>query len=1277
MKALYCYPQEQCLLVGRSVGSERSFRSMASSQLHHAQRVLIGKPFRSALLWLTLLFASVCFGQEGIAPSDLSAAGTATGMKAGTARTDGPELVVQNGHSEPVAVTAISPDGALLATGTGGESTVKQGEVKLWDLHTGRLLRTIALGPRNVRTLSFSSDATLLAIGAGPQSGVYSVETGEPQVRLGKVLTGYPVLLPASGAGAHQIAYVESEGLHVARADTGDDAFVIAASIESPAAIAVSPDGALVAVGQFGGSVQVFDLRQRRLAGTLKGEAASIHALAFRKDGEQLAVGGRDGRLELWSVSTLKRVATAPQLISYTVPISIYALQYTPDGRSLLGGTLNGVQVWDTGNTSLSPARTFAEQKDLLQGGANRIDAIALTPDGATVVLGGLAGIVQLWDRSSGRLLRDLSGRIAPLRQVCFVPSKGGEGAALPRAALLDDQGGLSLFDLTSARLGWSTTADPAEAGKRRVASRFGRALATTPDGTVLVAALGGRIVTYDTATGAVLGDLNRSVPVSNGGLGGVRMYERLTLSDAGKTVIALYTLALSSAEHLECFDRATGKTRWDVTLSNDGMLTDMVVRADGAQIAVVVCPPGEPGKAQITLRTATDGSVVSTLSNTQHCSGPLAWSPDGKRLAGGAFIIDSASARGTVSDYGVRIWDTVTGTAAQTLRMEKGAGEVRALTWIKGGAGILSGGKDGTIRLFQAQNGRLVTRIPTGAAYVVSLDVTPESNRVLVGYADGRAEDWNLVTGRRTILIATGPADYLLATDEGYYRATRGAREAVAFRRGRAAYPFDQFDLRYNRPDKILEALGSPDTRLADAFRAAYQKRLARMGVTPESLADPGALPTMIVDTSGLSPTTTAATLTLPVRAAANSAGVRVETLLDRILVSVNDVPVRFTASGDVKAGSEGLDLRARRTATYTGQITIPLGTAVGGRNRIDISVRDSRGVESLRQTIDIQRVATRGTGKTTPGPDLYVLAVGVSRYQDSQYSLQFADRDAVAVASLWKGGDTTTKSQVAQRYGKVHVLTLTNEQATRDAILTQGQRFLAPAGMDDIVVVFFAGHGLLDRKKDYFFATHNTDFANPATQGLAYDELEALLAGLEARQKLLLIDTCHAGEVDKESVVTAAPTGAGGTGASRSGNIAPGVRAIPIGVSGVAARKDGTGQRRGVAGDTATGPQVGLNDSFTLMQELFTDLRRSSGTVVISAAAGSEYAYERQGNGVFTASIMEALAGGKAPRDADGQVRVGSLRDYVTRRVRELTGGAQTPTARRENLAVDFPIY
>ncbi|MEO1654420.1 MAG: hypothetical protein AAFU64_12815, partial [Bacteroidota bacterium] len=105
----------------------------------------------------------------------------------------------------------------------------------------------------------------------------------------------------------------------------------------------------------------------------------------------------------------------------------------------------------------------------------------------------------------------------------------------------------------------------------------------------------------------------------------------------------------------------------------------------------------------------------------------------------------------------------------------------------------------------------------------------------------------------------------------------------------------------------------------------------------------------------------------------------------------------------------------------------------------------------------------------------------------------------------------------------------------------------------------------------------------------------------------------------------------------------------------------------------------QVGLKSSFEIMKEIFADLRKGTGSTVISSAGGLEYALEGDvwKNGVFTYSVLTGLKNKKADLDNDGKVLLSELKKYLQREVPRLTDGRQKPTSRIENITNDFQIW
>jgi WD40 repeat protein len=494
----------------------------------------------------------------------------------------------------------------------------------------------------------------------------------------------------------------------------------------------------------------------------------------------------------------------------------------------------------------------------------------------------------------------------------------------------------------------------------------------------------------------------------------------------------------------------------------------------------------------------------------------------------------------------------------------------------------------------------------PGGAT---SICWTSDGRYLVTTGMDGAVRLWDGVTHRlAATMVSFSQSDYVIAAAGGQYTATRGGLAGVVFRIGDRAVPFDQFDLTLNRPDLVHDNLGYAYHDLIDSFRVAHERRLRRMGIADRPLDLQLDLPELEIVSAPIPTATAAGSVRLRVKAAPSRQP------LSRLLVYVNDVPYPNRHGTDIGESADPMEK----------EIEIPLSA---GRNRIEIGALSAGGTESLRQVINI----TRTGGGTTPR--LFLLAIGVSGYRESSLNLTYAGKDADDIAA--------TIQELQKHFASVETRVLRDEKATRKEIL-DSREFLARSNFDDQVIIFFSGHGTL-RGSDYFFLPHDFDPANVAATGLHYDSIETLLDGLAARRRLVLLDTCHAGEADYvEPRVPATPE----TGPARGVKF---FRPAP---------RYGNNARR-----------IGITDR--MLGELFADLRRGAGAFVIAASSAAEYAIERDAltNGVFTYCVLEALRDNQA-------IRVSELYQYVSSNVVELTGGRQQPISRRENLTNDFVV-
>jgi WD40 repeat protein len=635
----------------------------------------------------------------------------------------------------------------------------------------------------------------------------------------------------------------------------------------------------------------------------------------------------------------------------------------------------------------------------------------------------------------------------------------------------------------------------------------------------------------------------------------------------------------------------------------------------------------------------------VASASNVHN----LAFSGDGEILAGvgpnwrGAWGDLHPSTMKQVGRFALGAIVPGLGSGMTAGGLEKSAGLKREINYRglalspDGKVAVLGHGR--AVKLWNVANNDDLQTFVGHTANVAAVAMTPDGRVIVSGGQDGVVKVWDRATGREIAsLMALGSEDYVTVTPDQYYRASHSRMKGVAFRVKGQLYPFEQFDLRLNRPDIVLARLGMASPAVVQSYRAAYERRLKKMGINEQRMGADFHLPKVELLTADVPVTTASSTLSLRLKAEDNKYP------LDRLHLFLNDVPLYGTA---------GLPLPSKQLQTHEQDIQIPL---VPGRNKIQVSVLNQEGVESLMQT-----VYTTSTAKMAP-PEVYVVGIGVSEYKERAYNLRYAAKDAMDLLAAYRAVERRSTAA-----SKVHMLDLTNQKATKTEII-KARDWLKRSKINDLVVVFAAGHGMTDEKSDYYFGTHDIDPKQPAINGLPYQEFENLLDGIPALQKVLLLDTCFSGEIEKDQAVIVPQAEQGD---ARAGTVK--MRAFKA-ARGVTVTTDA----QTVAAGPTSGPSLSP-EMLRFQQDWFADLRRGTGAAVISSSSGNEYSLEGEQwkNGVFTYSLLNGLKNHEADANKDQVITVSELQAYVIDQVRKLTQGGQNPTVRRENLEHDFAVY
>jgi|GEM_PF-6090567 len=538
----------------------------------------------------------------------------------------------------------------------------------------------------------------------------------------------------------------------------------------------------------------------------------------------------------------------------------------------------------------------------------------------------------------------------------------------------------------------------------------------------------------------------------------------------------------------------------------------------------------------------------------------------------------------------------------------------LRCAYYSKGTNRILAGSANGTLFVWEKDNSTPLMQLSAGTSQIDDireegdhLFVTLESGELIVYRKTDMTELARLIVQKNK----NGEYSYAWFTPEGYYKASKEELSNYHFVRNGQAFPLLNFEVYLNRPDYILEQLGYANQSLISAYKEVYTRRLKRYGLEEKGMIDFDHLPTIEITNKEeilQSAVIDSVELKVNIRSTDNIKNVRVQ---------VNGIPI---------SSVESMAIKNQNTNQLS--VRVPIGAE---KNVITISAVNGSGVESIPDQLTL-------FGKKPTTAKIVYVGIGVSKYQDSTMNLVFADDDVRRMSRYLKANNSD----------KADTMTLTNQFATKENIMALKSK-LMKTSIDDIVILSFSGHGLLDSLGNFYFANHDINFAQPKSTGISFEQLQFLLDDIPARRKLLLLDACHSGEVDQSNTAIKETTNQGADDGSKGGKV------------------------------TVTATNLTEQNSFQLMLSNFGDFSTNNGAFVISAAGGEEVAYETEEvGGVFTHSVINALD--ELSKDyRNNDFSVSELQKLIYSNVQTFGNGRQTPTTRSQNVIWDwnFDLY
>ncbi len=174
-------------------------------------------------------------------------------------------------------------------------------------------------------------------------------------------------------------------------------------------ALAFCPEGELLASGAYDNEIRMWDVATGMEVGILRGHRSWIRSLDFSPQGNILASSSCDGTIRLWDVDTLREIHSPIE-----AGVNAYSVEFSPDGMLL-------ATVTNPGETLVYETDGWSQRWSYALPRRSATYVVGFSPDASLAVTGGYGGRVQLRNARTGNLLEELEGHSGAVWGAAFL----------------------------------------------------------------------------------------------------------------------------------------------------------------------------------------------------------------------------------------------------------------------------------------------------------------------------------------------------------------------------------------------------------------------------------------------------------------------------------------------------------------------------------------------------------------------------------------------------------------------------------------------------------------------------------------------------------------------------------------------------------------------------------------------------------------------------------------------------------------------------------------
>ncbi|MFN8299530.1 MAG: caspase family protein [Chitinophagales bacterium] len=1066
-----------------------------------------------------------------------------------------PHLVIPLGHSNYVVNVKFSSNGKLLATAS------LDNTARIWDTRSGRLLTTIP-HDRNVRSVNFNVTGTKLITASADNTAVlWDVSRG---IAIAILHHSDSVNYAAFTPKGDKVITAGDDNIKIWDATTGK--LIDTLPIPNCTYFTYSPDGRKILACKSSYSVAICDLATKKTTDIAYHNSPVTYG-RFNPNGKLLFTDGLSDGPYIWSPDSLRTYYEPEEEMTFGINDSWTKIAYAYSGK------IPGKDLPREAYILIKDFKSGALLDSFAIGRGILVHNVSFFPGDSLIVYNGVEII-------------DLKGRKKINSPYTYdVQNKGEKYAYNEQKKLLamPTREGAEVYDVTTWKLKFSL---------QNRSAYIGSASFNADETEIYTSPLLSANKVWNASTGTLIPGWK--VKERRSSLDSVADVLKETLHDND----GIWSTALSPDKKIFVKDNDDGYLLFTHTLVSDTFFkryfgkkrypkqfTDIIFTPDGSKLLLV---QGYDHKLLI-YHIALD-SVINVIEHINERP-IIAFTPDGQfaivsGLIDAAFLIDLSTGKATdtltaqnnlafgwFSDISLMrfshngkllaaldnhgkciIWEVGSGKIVFNSAKSQSTGYNTTCLEFSVDDKYLYTGNANFIDVWDIVSQKIVSSLKVGSANVRYISFNKAGTRMLCTSTDNTISVWDWPNLKLLYTLMTVDSTGYLAIDPfGRFDGNEEARRLLYYTCGTETIELEQIkDLGWE--PGLVSKLEGANTEPITA------KKLTDIDIcnfTPE------------VEEIGFSN----GIYSYTIKARRGGIG--------QIQVYVNGKQVKtyVPSALPLKNGTYQLQIKETEIKDFF---------STGNANVIEVKATTAGGDMKSRGAILENTIIS----PSTHNPDMYVVSIGISTYKSTDLQLGFAAKDA----SDFLDAINAAAKKLLNTDGNEHVhpYLLNTESGNnlrpfKATIKAVFDTIKMKAIADDIVLVFFAGHGVLrDGERNFYLLTAEaTGFNLNGVEkqiAISTDELNEWMAAIKANKQILVLDACNSGRAIKnlEQLVAS----------------------------------------RGVPAD---------------QQRALENLKDKTGTFILSASAEGQPAYETSlfGQGLLTYSLLSGIKLGDGLRD------------------------------------------